>query len=406
MSRAQPLLAQRLQADAVHGRCGPVERLGHHLLVGAGKAVLGEPHPGGEPPEQLGVGDGLADRLDGRGVQRHVEVAPAEHDVVLFQLRGGGQHDVGVAGGVGQEMLADHGEQVFPGQARDHLVLLRADHHRVGVVDHQRGDRRVEAQFPGQRPAQQELVDHPGAWRGQLRMDQRGPVHRERPQRQLQQPAADLPPGPDQRGQAGDRAHRLPAPGVALDRHPDPDHRRLAGGVLPGQRPDVISRDAGLLRGPLRGVALDPLGQLVVPDGVVPHVGLVGEPFADDHVHHGQRQRAVGAGPDRDVPVRVRGRPVPDRVDHHDLGAPALRLGHERPQVQVGRDHVAGPDEDVPGVHQALRVDPGGRADRHRVGRAGAGVAVGPLGDRRAELVEERVADVQAVEDALRSPGS
>ena len=343
----------------------------------------------------------LADRLDGRGVQRDVQVAPAEHDVVLLKLSGGRQHQVGVAGGVGQEMLADHGEQVLPRQARDHLVLFRADHHRVGVVHHQRGDRRVQAQLPGQRPAQQELVDDPGPRRGQLGMEQGGPVHRERPQRQLQQPAADPPPGSGQRGQAGDRAHRLPAPGVPLDGHPDPDHRRLAGGVLPGQGPDVIGRDPGLLRCPFRGIPGDPLGQLVITDGVVADVGLIGESLADDHVHQGQRERAVGAGPDRDVPVRVRGRPVPHRVDHHDLGAAALCLGDERPQVQVGRDHVAGPDEDVAGVRQALRIHARGRADRHGVGRAGAGVAVGPFGDRGAELVEERVSHVQAVQDAL-----
>src|SRR5271165_2230884 len=286
-------------------------------------------------------------------------------------------------------------------RARDHFVLFRADHHRVGVVHHQRGDRRVQAQLPGQRPAQQELVDHPGPRRGQLRVQQRGPVHRERPQRQLQQPAANPAPGPGQRRQAGDRAHRLPAPGVPLDRHPDPDHRRLGGGVLPGQGADVIDRDAGLLRSPFRGVTLNALGQLLVSDGVIPDVGLIGESLADDDVHHGQRERAVGAGPDRDVPVRVRGRPVPDRVDHHDLGAAALRLGHERPQVQVRRDHVAGPDEDVAGVNQALRIHPRGRADSHGVGRAGAGVAVGSLGDRGAELVEERVSYVQAVQDAF-----
>jgi hypothetical protein len=69
--------------------------------------------------------------------------------------------------------------------------------------------------------------------------------------------------------------------------------------------------------------------------------------------------------------------------------------------VQVRRDHVAGPDEDVAGVHQAFRVHSRGRADRHGVGGAGAGVAVGPLGDGGAELVEERVSHVQAVQDAL-----
>jgi hypothetical protein len=284
-------------------------------------------------------------------------------------------------------------------EALDHLALFRADHHRVGVVHHQRGDRRVQAQLPGQHPPKQELVDDPGPGPGQLGVEQSGPVHRERPQRQLQQPAADPAPRADQRGQAGDRTHCLPAPGLTFDGHPDPDHRRLGGGVLQGQGADVRGRDPGLLRSPFRGVTPDPFGQLVVADRVVTDVALIGEPFADNDIHHRQRERAVGAGPDRDIPVRVRGGLVPDRVDHDDLGAAALRLGHERPQVQVRRDHVAGPDHDVAGVHQALRIHPRGRADRHGVCRAGTRVAVGALGDRGPELVEERVTHVQAVED-------
>ena len=51
-------------------------------------------------------------------VERQIEMPPGEHDLVLLHLRGGGQHDVGVARGVGDEMLAHHREQIFARQAR------------------------------------------------------------------------------------------------------------------------------------------------------------------------------------------------------------------------------------------------------------------------------------------------
>lgn len=38
---------------------------------------------------------------------------PGEHDVLLLELRGRGQNDVGVFGGVGQEVLADDGEEIL-----------------------------------------------------------------------------------------------------------------------------------------------------------------------------------------------------------------------------------------------------------------------------------------------------
>jgi hypothetical protein len=47
---------------------------------------------------------------------------------------------------------------------------------------------------------------------------------------------------------------------------------------------------------------------------------------------------AVGAGPDRDMPVRVRGRPVPHWVDHHDLapgGCASATNGHRCRFVEI-----------------------------------------------------------------------
>ena len=78
-------------------------------------------------------------------------MSPREHDVFLFELRGRRQNDVGVFRGVGQEMFADHGEQVLALEALLEFGLLGHHGHGVGVVDEQRLDRRIEAEFAGQR---------------------------------------------------------------------------------------------------------------------------------------------------------------------------------------------------------------------------------------------------------------
>jgi hypothetical protein len=120
-------------------------------------------------------------------------------------------------------------------------------------------------------------------------------------------------------------------------------------------------------------------------------------------VHHGEGQRAVGAGPDRDVPVGALGRAVAQRIDRHHLGPPLLRLFDERPHVQVGGPHVARPQDDVARMDEALRVHSGRRPERHEVRRARARVAERPFAHGRTQRMEERVAHRQAVEDPLRS---
>ncbi len=66
-------------------------------------------------------------------------------DVEVFQLRRRRQHDVGIVGRVGLELLVDDGEQVLASQALQHAGLIGADRGGVGVVDVQCAHRR-----PGQ----------------------------------------------------------------------------------------------------------------------------------------------------------------------------------------------------------------------------------------------------------------
>ena len=48
-------------------------------------------------------------------------------DVLVFEESGGGEHDVGVVGGVGEELLVDDGEEIRARHALQDLCLIRCD---------------------------------------------------------------------------------------------------------------------------------------------------------------------------------------------------------------------------------------------------------------------------------------
>ena len=202
-------------------------------------------------------------------------------------------------------------------------------------------------------------------------------------------------------GQAGHGAHGVAARGVALNRDAHADDRRLSDGEFAGQLPDVVGGEPGDRSHAARREAGRAGFQVLVADGVFPDIVVVDEILGDDDVDHAERQGGVGAGLDGEMPVGLFGRPGGDRIDDHDLGAAALRLGDERPVVQVGADRVDRPEDDVAGMDEALRVDRRGRAAGHEEGGDGGGIAEGSLGHGCAELVEEGIAGVQPVQDAL-----
>ncbi len=86
-------------------------------LVGFEQLGLVEAHRCGEAAEPLGVRDALADGCDGGLVPAEPQMPPRRHDVGLFELGGGREDDIGVAGGVGHELLADDAEQVVTFEA-------------------------------------------------------------------------------------------------------------------------------------------------------------------------------------------------------------------------------------------------------------------------------------------------
>ncbi|MNV50647.1 hypothetical protein D3C71_1426670 [compost metagenome] len=96
-------------------------------------------------------------------------MAVAAVDVPVFELGRGRQHIVGVVGGVGEEMLDDHGEQVFARKALHHLGRFGRHGHGVAVVDHDGFNARAESTAAGleQRVAYGAHVDRARAARAQ-----------------------------------------------------------------------------------------------------------------------------------------------------------------------------------------------------------------------------------------------
>ena len=123
------------------------------------------------------------------------------------------------------------------------------------------------------------------------------------------------------------------------------------------------------------------------------------QPFGQDHLHRGERQRAVGARAQDQCPVgRLHRRRVVD-IDHDQLGAAvlagALDVAH---QVDMGGDRVAAPHDDQVGLRRFRRVRPGqhadaglpaggGRADAD--GRALPGIALGVAQPVQAPAVDD-----------------
>jgi hypothetical protein len=64
-------------------------------------------------------------------------VAVRDEQVLVLDGHGGGQHDVGVARGIGQEVLDHHGEEVLARQAAQHSGLVRDAGRGVARIDEQ-----------------------------------------------------------------------------------------------------------------------------------------------------------------------------------------------------------------------------------------------------------------------------
>ena len=95
--------------------------------------------------------------------------------------------------------------------------------------------------------------------------------------------------------------------------------------------------------------------QLVRAVGAGGKIHPIREPFAEQHMHHGQCQQAVGPGMDRQVLVRQCRRARPVRVDHDQPRALPAGFLDKGPQVNVVAVDVRAPGHDEPGLGEVLR---------------------------------------------------
>ena len=209
-----------------------------------------------------------------------------------------------------------------------------------------------------------------------------------------------MAPGTGQAGQQRDQAHRVAAAAHALHAVVQPDRRRRQRRVVARQAAHLVRAQAAFGRRALGGPGQRLRAQLLPAVDMPGDVVVVQPVLGDQLVHQAQRQRAVGAGQQRQVLVAlVRGLGLA-RVDADQLRALALGLVGEGPEMQVGGDRVAAPDEDqlrlgeVRQVHADL-VPVGGRQRR----AAGRG-ADGAVQAGRAQPVEEAARHGLALQQA------
>jgi len=180
------------------------------------------------------------------------------------------------------------------------------------------------------------------------------------------------PPVAGERGQARDGAHRHAAARVALQPVVDADERRPCRTILARERADGLRGQPRDGPGALRRPLFQPRAQLVVAQGVARDVVRVHQLLGHQHVHHGERQRGVGAGANGEPLVALLGRARADGVDGDDAGAVGPRAQHERPQVRVAGERVGAPQQHQVALGQPLavgaQVGAHGHAHAHRAG--------------------------------------
>ena len=97
-----------------------------------------------EGGEHVDIGAGFAEGGDGLVGDLGEEVAVGAHDVFGFEEGGGGEDDVGVVGGVGEELLVDDGEEVVAAEAGEDACGVGRDGGGVAVVDEEGVDRGLQ----------------------------------------------------------------------------------------------------------------------------------------------------------------------------------------------------------------------------------------------------------------------
>ncbi len=303
-------------------------------------------------------------------------------DIGLFEHGLGRQHDVGLARGVGEE-LVDHDPEVESPEGLEDGARLRVLGHRVAALDPRHPERRIallqhRGPEPGRRHRHPDGVLVVGRWvEGEGILDRVEDV--------ALQVGVD-PPGSGFAEVAGERqerdegAHGLAGVGVALHPVARADGQRGHRADHFGQPFDHLRRDIGDLGHPLGRVASHHLRKL----GETVNVGVDERPVDrrpfDQEMGDAEGERAVGTGTDLHQQLRAFRRLRPPRIDD-DHPRPALHgLLDESHLVDVGLGRILAPEDDEAGVDEVpggiVLVVPEGEPCRLEPGRP-AEIAIG-----------------------------
>ena len=297
------------------------------------------------------VGAAALRRLDRLAAELQILMAAAGVDVVVLEEHRRRQHDIGMARGVGEELLVDAGEQVLARKAAPHLLLIGRDDHRVGVLDQHRLDRAAALQrlgLAGEDRADPRLIEPADARIARVEPLDQGLVELVDAAVGMQRAAALVRPGSRDGGNAHRGVHVRGAVALAREAVAEPEERALVAAdqrresfdVLDGE-PRDRARPARIARAHMR---LEPL-RIV---GMARHVVAVGPAVAEQHMHHRAGERAVRAGLQPQRQIGLPHRLVVVDVDRDDLRAALLsragRVGH---QIDLRRDRVGPPNDDA-----------------------------------------------------------
>src|SRR5579884_1522287 len=125
--KIQPYVALALQPiprNAPEPRIGAFERGIDHLIDRLAEARLGEAHSLRKLAEHLYVALRFAYRSDRLIGNLQIVVPIGLLNIFLLEESGRRQHDVGVIGGIGEELIVDDGEQIVTHESAHDIVGL------------------------------------------------------------------------------------------------------------------------------------------------------------------------------------------------------------------------------------------------------------------------------------------
>ncbi len=151
--------------------------------------------------------------------------------------------------------------------------------------------------------------------------------------------------------------HRGRAVARAGEAEAEPQEAALGAAVEAGEVDDLVDGEPGDGARPFRRLVGEMRLDVGAEIGVPREIRAIDQALFQQHVHHGERQGAVGAGPQHEPDVGgLDGRRAID-VDHHELGAAfAPRPGDVGHDVDLGRHGIAAPHHDQVGLGHLARI--------------------------------------------------